>query len=332
MSNKKRVFDKDLGVELVLDEEVEEGVNNSRSKQSSELIDGRSKKRAKLEPSQTNSEQKTPIFNQQTQSDSQQQSHSRLASVANQTTSRFESKDSLKEANFEDESDSENLEEIDYGEDDDDDEFTTNNNEHNKRSNDDLHSKNTRQRSFERGQDDEHENIEQNISDLDDDDTSDEDMAKDDHESEEGVQKEPAERCKYWPQCTAGDDCAYYHPTKMCRAFPKCRFGQKCLFIHPPCKFGNRCERSNCSFAHPVGSIRPPRRQGPSYFRAVLQPGAPRCKYGSQCSNPLCTFSHSRPEPCRFGANCLLENCAFMHPSDSAKTKPSSAFKWSAES
>ena len=39
------------------------------------------------------------------------------------------------------------------------------------------------------------------------------------------------ERCKYWPACKNGDECAYHHPVSPCKAFPNCKFAEKCLFI-----------------------------------------------------------------------------------------------------
>lgn len=138
-----------------------------------------------------------------------------------------------------------------------------------------------------------------------------------DGEQEEG-EKIPSERCKYWPSCNAGDECTYYHPTKPCRAFPNCRFGKKCLYIHPTCKFSPNCTRPGCRFAHPSAT---------SNLRQV-----PKCKFGFNCMNLMCKFSHHRSEPCRFGANCLLETCAYTHPEGTVRKKPSSAFKWSAQS
>lgn len=160
--------------------------------------------------------------------------------------------------------------------------------------------------------------------------------------------KSNVERCKFWPYCTAGDECSFYHPTKPCRTFPNCRFGSNCLYIHPPCKFLPFCTRSDCPFAHPakqtsairsralIGGGRPPIPMT-SQFRppAVQQPAVPKCKFGFKCSNLMCKFSHQATEPCRYGTNCLLENCAFAHPTDQQsqqQKKSSNVFKWTAKS
>jgi len=162
--------------------------------------------------------------------------------------------------------------------------------------------------------------------------------------------KSNLERCKFWPYCTAGDECSFYHPTKPCRTFPNCRFGTNCLYIHPPCKYLPFCTRSDCPFAHPVKqtsamlrnrSLVPtgPRQPIPiaSQFKppALQQAAVPKCKFGFKCSNLMCKFSHQASEPCRYGANCLLENCAFTHPEDhqqAQQKKPTNVFKWTAKS
>lgn len=67
------------------------------------------------------------------------------------------------------------------------------------------------------------------------------------------------ERCKFYPVCTRGDRCDYYHPTTPCKAFPNCKYGDACLYIHPKCKFDLTCSRLDCNFTHtPVASAAPP--------------------------------------------------------------------------
>ncbi|SJK86462.1 coronin binding protein, putative [Babesia microti strain RI] len=87
--------------------------------------------------------------------------------------------------------------------------------------------------------------------------------------------------CKYDRRCKFGDKCKFVHigrdgigtmgkgsnmaskfgeygilPGKlsdgMCRNWPACPFGNECNFSHPsvPCKFGQLCTRSNCSYTH----------------------------------------------------------------------------------
>ncbi|XP_011153047.1 zinc finger CCCH domain-containing protein 14 isoform X1 [Harpegnathos saltator] len=78
------------------------------------------------------------------------------------------------------------------------------------------------------------------------------------------------ENCRYWPNCTLGNKCAYLHPPVMCSAFPACKFGDKCAYRHPKCKFGLSCTKLGCVFSHP----------------------AQQCKYHPFCTKPACPYSH----------------------------------------
>ncbi|XP_058798388.1 zinc finger CCCH domain-containing protein 14 isoform X2 [Phymastichus coffea] len=80
------------------------------------------------------------------------------------------------------------------------------------------------------------------------------------------------EKCRYWPNCTLGIKCAYYHPEVSCSSFPACKFGDKCAYKHPKCKFGSACTKLNCIFSHPP-----------------IQ-----CKYHPYCMKPGCPFSHPK--------------------------------------
>lgn len=81
------------------------------------------------------------------------------------------------------------------------------------------------------------------------------------------------EKCRYWPNCTLGNKCAYLHPLVMCSAFPACKFGDKCAYRHPKCKFGLSCTKLGCVFSHP----------------------AQQCKYHPFCTKPACPYSHPVP-------------------------------------
>lgn len=222
--------------------------------------------------------------------------------------------------------DSDDLNEIDYGDDDDvDDDDLDSSSDHNIALSD-------------------HEN-ERDDEDEEEDGTGDGEQNPDEGNIEESDQgkdtgdKSTAERCKYWPACNAGNNCNFYHPTKPCRNFPKCSFGDKCLYIHPPCKFNQNCARSDCPFAHPavltapVAKRRPPAsHQYGAIKHHTVAPTTPKCKFGFKCNNLACKFSHEATGPCRYGANCLLETCPFTHPADLQRKKPASVFKWEAQS
>ncbi|XP_047366417.1 zinc finger CCCH domain-containing protein 14 [Vespa velutina] len=78
------------------------------------------------------------------------------------------------------------------------------------------------------------------------------------------------EKCRYWPNCTLGNKCAFMHPAVMCSAFPACKFGDKCAYKHPKCKFGLSCTKLGCVFSHPIQ----------------------QCKYHPFCNKPACPYSH----------------------------------------
>ena len=53
------------------------------------------------------------------------------------------------------------------------------------------------------------------------------------------------QKCKYFPDCSKGDTCTYFHPKEECKNFPSCSYGETCMFLHPKieCKFGSSCNR-----------------------------------------------------------------------------------------
>jgi len=129
-------------------------------------------------------------------------------------------------------------------------------------------------------------------------------------------------RCKYFPACTKGDKCEYFHPTEVCKYFPRCSNGNQCLFIHQnpfkkmrpapsqvPCKFGSACTRPDCIFSHPL------ERQGPG-----AQPQQPAIETSS---GTLPT--DKKNVVCRFDTACTKILCPFLHPKrDSFVRKPDS--------
>jgi len=81
-----------------------------------------------------------------------------------------------------------------------------------------------------------------------------------------------------------GDQCTYFHPQEACRFGDKCTKGTGCSYSHgPQCKFGSRCNRQGCTYAHLMNSSR----------------------------------SRTSQTPCKFGENCKnKESCNFVHPDD----------------
>ncbi|XP_051682139.2 zinc finger CCCH domain-containing protein 14 isoform X7 [Oryctolagus cuniculus] len=130
------------------------------------------------------------------------------------------------------------------------------------------------------------------------------------------------ERCKYWPACKNGDECAYHHPVSPCKAFPNCKFAEKCLFVHPNCKYDAKCTKPDCPFTHVNRRIPalPP--------KPVTTPGIPSssqlCRYFPACKKMECPFYH--PKHCRFNTQCTRPDCTFYHPT--ITVPPRHALKW----
>ncbi|XP_068110657.1 zinc finger CCCH domain-containing protein 14 isoform X2 [Hyperolius riggenbachi] len=122
------------------------------------------------------------------------------------------------------------------------------------------------------------------------------------------------ERCKYWPACKNGRQCAYHHPTTLCKAFPKCRFADKCFFIHPNCKYDAKCTKTDCPFTHASrrGTAPPPPAKPASATAAMVKPTKVFCRFFPACKNTECTFFH--PKHCRFSSHCTRPDCEFYHP------------------
>ncbi|XP_023367299.1 zinc finger CCCH domain-containing protein 14 isoform X3 [Otolemur garnettii] len=131
------------------------------------------------------------------------------------------------------------------------------------------------------------------------------------------------ERCKYWPACKNGDECAYHHPISPCKAFPNCKFAEKCLFVHPNCKYDAKCTKPDCPFTHMSRRIPvlPPKP-------AVTAPPTPSssqlCRYFPACKKMECPFYH--PKHCRFNTQCTRPDCTFYHPT--ITVPPRHALKW----
>lgn len=146
------------------------------------------------------------------------------------------------------------------------------------------------------------------------------------------------QRCVYYPNCSKGEDCPFFHPTEDCKLFPNCPHGDNCDFVHPPCKFGDNCaRRPYCQFAHSLASANRAMSHFPMMGMGMGMPmmhSAPPCKNGFACPNkPHCTFTHplvacrfgnncrngmmcqySHAAPCRNGEACTIVSCKFAHP------------------
>ncbi|XP_045863907.1 zinc finger CCCH domain-containing protein 14 isoform X7 [Meles meles] len=131
------------------------------------------------------------------------------------------------------------------------------------------------------------------------------------------------ERCKYWPACKNGDECAYHHPVSPCKAFPNCKFAEKCLFVHPNCKYDAKCTKPDCPFTHMSRRIPvlPPK---PAVATAASPSSSQLCRYFPACKKMECPFYH--PKHCRFNTQCTRPDCTFYHPT--ITVPPRHALKW----
>ncbi|XP_075388471.1 zinc finger CCCH domain-containing protein 14 isoform X2 [Tenrec ecaudatus] len=131
------------------------------------------------------------------------------------------------------------------------------------------------------------------------------------------------ERCKYWPACKNGDECAYHHPISPCKAFPNCKFAEKCLFVHPNCKYDAKCTKPDCPFTHLSRRlpVLPPK---PAITTSTPPSSTQLCRYFPACKKMECPFYH--PKHCRFNTQCTRPDCAFYHPA--ITVPPRHALKW----
>ncbi|XP_067412446.1 zinc finger CCCH domain-containing protein 14 isoform X3 [Emydura macquarii macquarii] len=137
-------------------------------------------------------------------------------------------------------------------------------------------------------------------------------------------QEKVLERCKYWPACKNGDECAYHHPTLSCKVFPNCKFADKCLFIHPNCKYDAKCTKPDCPYTHASRRIPlPPPKPAPLQAPPATS-NSQLCRFFPACKKMECPFYH--PKHCRFNTQCTRPDCPFYHPS--IAVPPRHALKW----
>ncbi|KAF3905953.1 hypothetical protein ABW21_db0202143 [Orbilia brochopaga] len=110
--------------------------------------------------------------------------------------------------------------------------------------------------------------------------------------------------CKFGLRCTKAD-CPFAHQS------PASDPSRPVAFVAgEKCTFGLNCKNKKCTSSHPspasAGGTAAPK---PTYEQQD-------CKFWPNCKNPHCPFKHptnSTMPPCRFGSACTKPNCAFAH-------------------
>jgi len=124
-------------------------------------------------------------------------------------------------------------------------------------------------------------------------------------------------RCRFWPNCSQGENCQFWHPKELCQAFPNCpNPASSCMYVHPQAEL--TAEQAAAAARQALmQSMRP---NGSGFGGAPFAPGAQQqeCKFGARCTRPDCKFRHSErdanKQKCRFFPNCTKPDCPFFHP------------------
>ncbi|KAG0331512.1 hypothetical protein BG000_010832 [Podila horticola] len=136
------------------------------------------------------------------------------------------------------------------------------------------------------------------------------------YEQEENDDVKPA-RCKFWPNCTQGDLCQFWHPKELCPLLPNCpSTADTCYYVHPLAE-PTAEQRAAAARQALLQSMRPTNGTGNALQSSGALGSSTECKFGARCTRPDCMFRHSEREskqPCRFFPNCTKPNCPFYHP------------------
>ncbi|KAF9297991.1 hypothetical protein BGZ74_009583 [Mortierella antarctica] len=136
------------------------------------------------------------------------------------------------------------------------------------------------------------------------------------YEQEEIDDVKPA-RCKFWPNCTQGDLCQFWHPKELCPLLPNCpSTADSCYYVHPLAE-PTAEQLAAAARQALLQSMRPTNGTGNALQSSGALGSSTECKFGARCTRPDCMFRHSEREskqPCRFFPNCTKPNCPFYHP------------------
>ncbi|KAG0293543.1 hypothetical protein BGZ97_005315 [Linnemannia gamsii] len=144
-------------------------------------------------------------------------------------------------------------------------------------------------------------------------------------------------RCKFWPSCSQGENCQFWHPKTVCMDFPNCsKTANTCLYIHP---YAEPTAEQLAAAARQalMDSMRNNTNPNGTPLNAMQMPfplGTQRlddCKFGARCTRVDCKFRHpegtanQQPQQlCRFYPHCTKPNCPFSHPTATDASQDSS--------
>ncbi|KAF3934897.1 hypothetical protein ABW19_dt0205248 [Dactylella cylindrospora] len=128
------------------------------------------------------------------------------------------------------------------------------------------------------------------------------DMGESTEELKDEGQGQEDVACKFGLRCTKAD-CPFAHQS------PASDPNRPVAFVAgEKCAFGINCKNKKCTQSHPS-----PASGGTAPKPTFEQQD---CKFWPNCKNPVCPFKHptsSAMPPCRFGAACTKPNCPFAH-------------------
>eukprot|EP00842_Homolaphlyctis_polyrhiza_P005564 jgi/Hompol1/6008/HPOL_004802-RA len=119
-------------------------------------------------------------------------------------------------------------------------------------------------------------------------------------------------RCRYFPSCTRGAMCEYWHPIIECADYPNCQAGRNCLFLHPgDLETFQRVSAATTSTgipaSTPILSTASSTTVGNNTGTSIVPP--------PKRPIPIMPPPHGFvAKPCWNGAHCFAPNCPFAHP------------------
>ncbi|KAF9908538.1 hypothetical protein BX616_000101, partial [Lobosporangium transversale] len=133
-------------------------------------------------------------------------------------------------------------------------------------------------------------------------------------------------RCRFWPSCSQGDACHYWHPRELCAEFPNCpKTADTCLYIHPLAEptAEQVAAAARQALVQSMKARSPKSEIGNSNNN--LMNGA-----GGDDSSALITNALQMPfalgsttlQECKFGARCTRSDCKFRHPQGGDPSQP----------